>query len=162
MKKIISIVLAVLALISIFSFCGCYSFEGIRENDKVSYNISKEADNFNVTRKITVINTRTDTIIYEFVGTFSMENSSTNELAIICKVGESSYKKHYIYLNSNITYTVVDISGSEVSPYYWEITYYPQAKKIIDISSDNPYKVGNSVASVEEETSEYIYSTNNE
>ncbi len=144
MKRAISIILAIVSLVAILSFSGCYSLEGIRENDKVSYNISKEADNYKVTRKITVINTRTDTIIYELVGTFSMEN----ELAVICKIGENSYKKHYIYLNSNITYTVIDVSGSDVSPYYWEITYYPQSKKMIDISSDNPYKVGNSKSEI--------------
>lgn len=33
-----------------------------READKVSHNISKEADNFNVVRRVAVINTRTDKV----------------------------------------------------------------------------------------------------
>ena len=45
-KKII-----VVALVAIM-LCGC------READKVSRNISLQADNFNVTRRITVFNTR--------------------------------------------------------------------------------------------------------
>ena len=36
-----------------------------READKVSHNISKEADNFNVVRRVAVINTRTDKVEFE-------------------------------------------------------------------------------------------------
>ena len=35
------------------------------EADQVSHNISKEADNFNVVRRVAVINTRTDKVEFE-------------------------------------------------------------------------------------------------
>lgn len=44
-KKILTIALAAIAMMSIFTGC--------TEADKVSTNVSQEADNFNVTRKLT-------------------------------------------------------------------------------------------------------------
>lgn len=62
------------AMLVAFSAMGC------TEADQVSRNISKEADNFNVTRKLTVLNARTDTVLLELTGTFALGNSSANEL----------------------------------------------------------------------------------
>ena len=45
---------------------------GCRKATFASYNVSKEADNFNVLRKITVVNTRSDSILYELTGFFSL------------------------------------------------------------------------------------------
>lgn len=73
---------------------------------------SKEADNFNVTRKLTVINARTDTILLEMEGTFSLSNNSDNELEVICEVGDGKYQKHFVYLNDDTMYVVEDISGA--------------------------------------------------
>ena len=43
---------------------------GCTEADQVSRNVSKEANNFNVTRKLTVINARTDTGCWKCRGRF--------------------------------------------------------------------------------------------
>ena len=76
MKKIFKL-FAILAV--------CILLSGCREADMVRYNVSKEADNFNVTRRLTVINARTDTILLQLTGTFSLKNNSqANELEIIC------------------------------------------------------------------------------
>jgi hypothetical protein len=56
---------------------------GCTEADQVSSNISKQADNFNVTRKLTVLNARTDTVLLELTGTFALKNNSSNELEVI-------------------------------------------------------------------------------
>ena len=58
----------------------CFVATGCTEADQVSANISQEADNFNVTRKLTVLNARTDTILLELTGTFALKNNSSNEL----------------------------------------------------------------------------------
>ena len=92
----------------------------------VSYNIGKEADNFNVTRRLTVINARTDTILLQLEGTFSLSNNSTNELEIICEVDEGVYQKHFVYLNDYTLYVVEDISGYGVDKYHYEINFLPQ------------------------------------
>ena len=101
--------------------------------ERVSTNVSKEADNFNVCRRITVINSRTDTVIYELEGVFSLSNGYNNELEVICKTGENEYKKHFIYLTDTVLYVVEDMSGADVSPYHYEVTFYPQMVGGVDI-----------------------------
>ena len=96
------------------------------EADQVSQNISKEANNFNVTRKLTVLNTRTDTVLLELTGTFAFGNSSANELEVIIETDEGKYQKDYVYLNEYTMYVVEDISGSEVDNYHYEINFLPE------------------------------------
>lgn len=122
MKKYLLVILVVLT--SFFS--GCW-----RENERVAYNISKEADNFNVTRRLAVINARTDKPIFELVGNFSLRNNSSNELEVICEVGNGVYKKHFIYLNEWTIYVVEDVSGAYVSKYHYEVNFLPEMIKPI-------------------------------
>lgn len=126
-KKILLIVLAVALL---FCLTGC------RESEIVSYNVSKEADSFAVQRKITVINARTDTIVFELEGVFSLENTSTSELSVICKTGPGEYKKHFVYLNDYTLYFVEDIGGADVSSLSYEVNFYPQKiGNVVDVET---------------------------
>jgi len=117
MKKIIVILLA--AVILLFAGCGT-------ESTKVSYNISKEADNFNVMRRLTVINMRTDTVIMQLSGKFSIQNEGHKELSVIVEIDKGTYQKHFVYLNDYTMYTVEDLSGANVSPYAYELEFMPQ------------------------------------
>lgn len=93
MKKLITLLLTMLLLIS--SFSGCT----VQEADKVNYNMNVTADNFGCERRITVYNARTDKIILYAEGYMSISNNSASELVVTCKVGANEYKKNYIYLN---------------------------------------------------------------
>ena len=104
----------------------CLVLTGCTEADQVSSNISKEADNFNVTRKLTVLNARTDTILIELTGTFALKNNSNNELEIIIETAEGKYQKDYVYLNDYTMYVVEDISGASVDKYHYEINFLPE------------------------------------
>lgn len=119
MKKKVMASLAALGLV-------CASLTGCTEADQVSSNISKEADNFNVTRKLTILNARTDTILLELTGTFALKNNSNNELEIIIETAEGKYQKDYVYLNDYTMYVVEDISGSSVDKYHYEINFLPE------------------------------------
>ena len=96
------------------------------QSDRVSTNISKEADNFNVVRRITALNVRTDKIMFEMIGTLSLKNNAHGELEVIVRTGPSAYKKHFIYLNDWTSYVVEDISGANISPYHYEINFLPE------------------------------------
>lgn len=96
------------------------------EASKVSLNISAQADNFNITRKLTVLNARTDTVLLELTGTFALKNNSSNELEVIIETAEGKYQKDYVYLNEYTMYVVEDISGSEVDKYHYEINFLPE------------------------------------
>ena len=104
----------------------CFIATGCSEADQVSQNISQEADNFNVTRKLTVLNARTDTILLELTGTFALKNNSSRELEVIIETAEGKYQKDYVYLNDYTMYVVEDISGSDVDKYHYEINFLPQ------------------------------------
>lgn len=131
MRKAAEVILIVIAIILIALLC--VNLTSCSQADKVSYNVSHEADSFGVCRKITVINSRTDTIIYELEGIFSINNSMNNELEIICRTGESEYKKHFIYLTDTVLYVVEDMQGADVSPYHYKITFYPKMIGGVDI-----------------------------
>ena len=107
MKKKIAALITLLLL-------GSLTATGCTEADQVSANISKEADNFNVTRKLTVLNARTDTILLELTGTFALKNNSSNELEVIIETAEGKYQKDYVYLNDYTMYVVEDVSGASV------------------------------------------------
>ena len=113
MKKIIAIILCLICVVGLFA--GCTAAEG------VNYNLSQAADNFEVMRKITVYNARTDMIIMEMEGLMSLSNNSTSELVVTCKTGPNEYKKNYVYLNEYVIYAVEDITGSTTNPYHYKI-----------------------------------------
>ena len=122
MKKILSIAMLLTILILTLLFVGC------RQADRVGHNISKEADNFNVLRRLTVINSRTDKPVFELTGVFALSNNGSEELEITCQTGPNSYKKHFVYINKEWTmYVVEDVSGANVSPYHYEIKFLPEA-----------------------------------
>lgn len=109
-----------------------------READRVSYNVSKEADNFNVLRRLAVINTRTDKVEFEVVGRFSLDttSASSNKIYIIVEKEKGVYLKHIIGLNENTFYVVEDIGGADVSEYKYEINYIPEMIVPVKITSN--------------------------
>ena len=126
MKKIISILLISAMAITL---------GGCREAERVSYNVSKEADNFNVIRRLAVINSRTDKVEFELIGNFSLQDENEHEISIICETGENEYKKHIIGINDETMYVIEDICGANVNKYKYEVNYLPEMIQPIDITS---------------------------
>jgi outer membrane lipoprotein-sorting protein len=116
MKKAIVMMLVLICLV------GCLT--GCTEAENVNHNLSQAADNFQVVRKITVYNARTDLIVMEMEGYMSLSNNSTNELVITCKTGAREYKKNYVYLNEYVIYVVEDITGTITDPYHYKVHFY--------------------------------------
>lgn len=98
---------------------------GCTEAERVSHNISREADLFNVTRRVTVFNTRTDKVLLEIIGNLSVQHSE-GDIDIIVEVAPSKYKKHFVSLNEWTTYVVEDVSGAFVDKYHYEINFLPE------------------------------------
>lgn len=127
MKKIFIYISLLALLVGVLTAC--------TEAERVSYNVSKEADYFNVTRRLAVINARTDKPVFELVGNFALEtNEGTNELEIICEVAPGEYKKHFVYLNEWTIYVVEDVSGAEVDQYHYEVNFLPEMFNPITIT----------------------------
>lgn len=117
-KKMLLVLLAAVACMFVFTGCS--------ESSKVSRNVSQEADNFNVTRKLTVINARTDTVLLELTGTFALQNNDDNELEVIIETAKGKYRKDLVYLNDYTMYVVEDVSGADVNKYHYEINFLPE------------------------------------
>lgn len=113
-------ILFILLFLSAFLFCSC------TEVNHVQHNLSVQADNFNIERQITVFNTRTDTVLFQMTGVFSLQNSLNNELEVICEVNPGEYRKHFIYLSQDTTYVIEDLGGANVSQYRYELNFLPQ------------------------------------
>lgn len=96
--------------------------------DRASHNVAIESENFNVERRLAVINTITDKPQLELTGKFSIEaDQEDQQLEVTIKTGEDSFKKHYVGLAPTVTYVVEDISGADVSGYRYQISYLPEA-----------------------------------
>lgn len=92
----------------------------------VNRNLSKEADEFNVYRRITVTNARTDTIMLQAEGYMSLNNNSSDELVVTIKTGEDTYFKDYIYLNDWTCYVMEQAEPNSVDKYHYELVFYPE------------------------------------
>lgn len=119
MKKKIILIAAVLAM--------CAMLAGCTEANKVSQNVSQEADNFNVLRRFAVINTRTDKVEFELIGAFSLDASNSSKISVIVEKEDGTYFKHIIGLNDDVFYVVEDLGGAEVNKYKYEVNYIPES-----------------------------------
>src|SRR5882757_2483391 len=93
--------------------------------DVASENVSKAADNFEVNRRITVINGITDKYLVVVTGACSID-AEPQQLEIICKTGKGEYKKTLVGISDNVTYTVEQGSPIKASAYHYRMTFKPQ------------------------------------
>lgn len=121
MKKRLVTIFALLAIMGATAIF----LAGCTEANKVSENIKKEADNFNVYRRVVVINTRTDKVEFEVVGKMSVD-VETGRLDCIVE-DNGRYYKHIINLTNNNMFVVEDLGGADVSQYKYEINYIPES-----------------------------------
>jgi hypothetical protein len=116
MKKLIAITAAVAAL------AGC------SDADVASANLSKAADQFEITRRVVFYNGITGDYMLTVEGLCSLGNSDkSGQLSITCKVGPSSYKKHFLGLSDNVTYFVEQLEAKPASVYHYRVVFKPAA-----------------------------------
>ena len=97
------------------------------EAQKVSYNISLEADNFNTVRQITVINCLKGDVIFQMTGKMSIQSDNEDhQLEVTVEDENGKYKKHFIGLSDNVTYVVEDITDGDVSKYHYTLNFNPK------------------------------------
>lgn len=110
---------------------------GCDEADRVSHNVSKEADNFNVVRRLTVINTRSDKCLLQMTGRMSIEEVSGG-VAVLVELDrdKSIYQKHYIWMNEWTMYTLEDLNGVGVDKYAYELEFMPKMLMPVKITAN--------------------------
>lgn len=118
---IITILMIVAFCLILMGITGCSSAE------TVSYNLSREADEFKVKRRITFINLRTDSFLFQVTGNCSVQDNSSKELEIICRIGEDKYQKHFLKKADETTYVIEQLEYNDVSRYDYEFIFRPEA-----------------------------------
>lgn len=118
-KKIVLVGLVVLVVMS--TMAGC------RQADKVSYNLSKEADSFNVVRQLTVINCIGGDVLFQMTGKMAITaDVEDNQLEIIVEDENGKYQKHFVGLSDNVTYVVEQKEFKDVENYKYTLNYNPK------------------------------------
>lgn len=115
--KIIAVIIIALMLTSCID----------NEADRVSYNLSQQADNFNVVRQLTVINCIEGDVLFQMTGKMSIKaDRSDNQLEIIVE-NNGTYVKHFVGLSDNVTYIVEDLNlgANAVSKYQYTLNFNP-------------------------------------
>lgn len=118
--KILTILLASVLMTTILT--GCQT-----EAEKVSYNLSQQADNFNIVRQLTVINCIEGDVLFQMTGKMSITaDTSDNQLEIIVE-DSGTYVKHFVGLSDNVTYVVEDLNlgSNAVSKYKYTLNFNP-------------------------------------
>ena len=114
---------AVLVTLLVFNL----SLVGCTEADRVSQNLSQEADNFNVVRQLTVINCLEGDVLFQMTGKMSITaDTEDRQLEIIVEDEDGSYKKHFVGLSDNVTYVVEQVSAKSVDKYKYTLNYNPK------------------------------------
>lgn len=129
MKKI---KLLVLMIMPVLLLTGCDSAS------TVSNNLSKEANEFKVKRRITFINLRTNEYLFQVTGNCSVKGGRSDinrEVQLICRIGEDKYQKHFLYIANETTYVVEQLEYNDVSRYDYEFIFRPEAIVPIEIKT---------------------------
>jgi len=94
--------------------------------DVASKNVSKAADNFEVNRRIVVINGITDKYLMVITGACSIDTGDAKKLVAICKTSPGHYKKFFAGLSNNVTYTVEQGQPIKASTYQYRVVFKPE------------------------------------
>ena len=100
----------------------------------VKANLSKDADMFQINRRIVFYNSITNDYMLEIEGLCSVDIED-RRLTVICKTGKDSYKKHVLGRSDNVTFFVQQIDGAQVDRFNYKVIFKP-ASIIPDIQME--------------------------
>lgn len=118
MKKLMVVLLLI---------CTALFLTGCTEADRVSYNLSQEADSFNKIRQLTVINCIQGDVLFQMTGKMSITaDTDDNQLEVVVEDDDGTYAKHFVGLSDNVTYVVEDLKSSMVDKYKYTLNFNPK------------------------------------
>lgn len=125
--RVISLLVLAVAVALVVAACGK------SKADVAAHNLSVEAEQFKVARRIVAVNGITDKYLLEVTGYCSIETTDsglTGAASITCmtgrdKKGNPLYKKSYVYLSDNVTFIVQQIDPLNVSSAHYTFLFRP-------------------------------------
>lgn len=106
-------------LAALFVASGCST-----DADVASKNLSKAADQFEITRRIVFLNGITDKYLMEITGRCSIVDAN-RQLEVTCMIGPGQYKKHFLGLSDNVSYFAEQMNSADVSVYQYRVVFKP-------------------------------------
>lgn len=117
-----------LALAAALAIAGAASLTACSDAQVASSNLSKAADNFEINRRIVFFNGVTGEYMLSIEGLCSIGSATeTKAVAVTCKTGPSTYKKHFLGLSDNVSYFAEQVDGANVSAYNYRVVFKPAA-----------------------------------
>lgn len=110
--------IAIAATITLVALTGCSKAE------VASHNLSRDADQFKIARRIVFINGITDKYLLSIEGYCSIKDAN-QQLEVTCKVGDG-YKKHFLGLSDNVTYVAEQMDAAKVSTSHYKVLFRPE------------------------------------
>lgn len=99
---------------------GCSS-----DADVASENLSKDAENFKIQRRVVFYNGITGDYILSIEGRCSVETEGDNKLTVTCKTGKDQFKKHFLGRSDNVTWFAEQIDSASVSTDHYKVIFKP-------------------------------------
>lgn len=116
-KMLIGVVLAVITLVGL---TGCSDDAQVAKK-----NMAKAADNFEISRRVVMYNSITDTVLLEVEGKCTVE-PGTLRTSVICKTGPGQYIRNFYGKSDNTVYFVEQMDSVPVNVYHYRRTFKPQ------------------------------------
>ena len=96
------------------------------DSQVASRNLSKAAEQFQITRRIVFYNGITDAYILSVEGKCSVEFASM-KFVVTCKIGDNQFVKHYLGRADNVFPFVEQLKTANVSTYRYKVIFKPTA-----------------------------------
>jgi hypothetical protein len=117
LKKGIAAALAAVALVA--GAAGCSD-----DSDIVNKNLDKDANNFNVMRRVVFYNAILDKYIMVVEGRCSVDPGNAQRMTVTCKVG-NEYKRNALGKSDNVLWWYEQIGSSGVSASHYKVIFRP-------------------------------------
>ena len=121
-KRLTQLVVALALAVGAVATAGACSSDA----DVASENLSKDADNFKILRRVVFYNGISGEYILQIEGYCSLGNDDPQyKLTVTCKVGDGQFKKHFLGLSDNVTYFAEQIESAGVSTSHYKVIFKP-------------------------------------
>lgn len=90
----------------------------------VNDNITKDADNFKILRRVVFYNGITDKYVLVIEGYCSVQTG--DPMTVTCKIGDG-YKRHYLKQSDNVTWFAEQIDAANVSAKHYKVIFKPES-----------------------------------
>lgn len=94
--------------------------------DVASENLSKDADNFKIFRRVVFYNGITGKYILEVDGFCSIGNNDTpGKMSVTCRMEDGRYVKHFLGTSDNVTWFAEQMHTADVSTQRYKVIFKP-------------------------------------